>query len=211
MFTSNTLLSFVFEKVVCFWWKLPSHTCQSYHEGRLRTRSVNRDSYAYDMNCVIKFSKLGGGGGGEVVFIRRLHTKCWLCNTCYSISSIHLLEMCVPRKWSECLPSLLWWNDRLYFSGAAGVDRDTHQPHHEGRGHQGLFWDCPRTQQRHCGGCWQHLHVCLLPGERYRRATHARFWNRSFWKSKFQFMCKQIAKPNSWVCLVHLLLSAHWL
>lgn len=112
--------------------------------------------------------------------------------------------MCVTRKRSECLPVfVMTW---LYFSGVAGVDRDTHQPHHEGRGHQGLLWDCPRTQQRHRGGCRQHLHVCLLPGETRRRSCvqTAVFGSRNS-RSRVNSLL------NTWVCIVHLLLSAHWL
>lgn len=48
---------------------------------------------------------------------------------------------------------------------AAGVDRDSHESHHEGRRHQDLLGHLPRARQKHCGGRRQHLHVGILPGK----------------------------------------------
>lgn len=62
------------------------------------------------------------------------------------------------------------WNP--LFLCVACVDWDTHQPHDEGCWHQDLLWFGPWTQWRHSGGCRQHLHVCLFPGETHRRALH---------------------------------------
>lgn len=88
--------------------------------------------------------------------------------------------------WSVCRPtvncklccfppdSAVSHNMTLVSPCAAGVDRDSHQSHHEGRRHQGLLGNLPRARQKDCGGCGQHLHVGVFPGEnRPFRSSHS--------------------------------------
>ena len=115
-------------------------------------------------------------------------TDCrWICGVCLCrwcnsfgwIKSIALL--CYNKKfqvlWArKIIPAGIskWQESRPCFTPtgmlifmclvAACMDRNPHQPHHEGGGHQGLQWPGPRTQQGHRGGSGQHLHVCLFPG-----------------------------------------------
>lgn len=72
-------------------------------------------------------------------------------------------------------PCLVWLICHL-FAHVAGVDWNTHQPHDEGGGHQGLLRLGPRAQQRHSGGRGQHLHVGLFPGETWPTVHFVRCW-----------------------------------
>lgn len=58
-------------------------------------------------------------------------------------------------------------NVTLVSACAAGVDRDSHESHHEGRRHQGLLGHLPQSRQKHRGGRRQHLHVGILPGKNW--------------------------------------------
>lgn len=67
--------------------------------------------------------------------------------------------------WSACLPLKLHQMWHYLSVCIAGMDRDAHESHNEGRRHQGLLRYLSRPRQKHCGGRWQHLHVGLFPGE----------------------------------------------
>lgn len=68
-------------------------------------------------------------------------------------------------QWSVRLPVKLHQTWHSLSICAARMDRDAHESHNEGRRHQGLLGYLSQPRQKHCGSCWQHLHVGLFPGE----------------------------------------------